>query len=64
MIVPAHLNAVFIHPLTILTDVITFRADANLEDSEQERQRSAEEVEDLQQQLSKAAADAWMKAAE
>ena len=39
-------------------------ADASLEDSEQERQRSAKEVEELQQQLSKAAADAWMKAAE
>ena len=59
--IPAHLNAVFINPLT---DVITFRADASLEDSEQERQRSAKEMEELQQQLSKAAADAWMKAAE
>ena len=44
----------FINPLT---DVITFRADARLEDSEQERQRSATEIEELQQQLSKAAAD-------
>ena len=44
----------FINPLT---DVITFRADASLEDSEQERQRSAKEVEDREQQLSKAAVD-------
>jgi len=35
-----------------------------VEDSEQERQRSAKEVEELQQQLSKAAVDAWMKVAE
>ena len=40
-----------------------FVTNGNLEDSEQERQRSAKEIEELQQQLSKAAADAWMKAA-
>jgi hypothetical protein len=41
-----------------------FVTNESVEDSEQERQRSAKEVEELQQQLSKAAADAWMKVAE
>eukprot|EP00435_Cladocopium_sp_Y103_P038305 s1358_g10.t1 len=41
-----------------------FVTNESLEDSEQDRQRSAKEVEELQQQLSKAAADAWMKPAE
>ena len=47
-----------------LDKIRCFVTNESVEDSEQERQRSAKEVEELQQQLSKAAVDAWMKVAE
>ena len=51
---------VFLLVILVISEHVQTCADSSIKESDQERQRNAEEVEDLRKQLSKAAAEACL----